>query len=87
MTKFSYVVSTERIKVYCYRYVILPLKLLAHAFLGKLWQTCLALREIISFRSCRRVNQKHVYETRLLTFTRFFCDLFGCFQKIYHLPW
>lgn len=87
MTKFSCVVSTVRIRVYCYRYVILPLKLLAHAFLGKLWQTCLAPTEIVSFRSWKRVNQKHGYETRLLTFTSFYCDLFGCFQKIYHLPW
>lgn len=50
MTNFNCVVSTARIRVYCHRYVILPLKLLAHAFLGKLWQTCSATAEILSVR-------------------------------------
>lgn len=49
MTNFSCVVSTARIRVYCHRYVILPLKLLAHAFLGKLLQMCSAATEILSF--------------------------------------
>lgn len=49
MTKFSYVVSPARIRVYCYGYIILPLKLLAHAFFGKLWQMCLGTTEMVSF--------------------------------------